>query len=612
MSSIEFLKKAADAYYNKQPIISDAEYDELYDKLKLQFPNNEFFNQVGAPVDGSPFEKVKLPILMSSLNKIKDEDMLNEFLNKRKHIQYCITEKLDGISVLLIYKDGVFIQAITRGDGIIGEDITRNVNLIPFPKHISGYYGIGYIRGEIICERDKFKKYFSGYKNPRNTASGTIKSQHDASACRHLDIYAYHLYNKGDYRSNQLAYLSDFGFKIPNFNLLGGNRIQEYYMSIDRDILNYDIDGLVIEPNDTNLIGDVIGRGPENAVAYKFACDVREVTITDLVWQMGKTGRATPVAIFESVILAGASVQRATLNNLDFIEEKEMESGFKLGIGSKIEVRRSNDVIPEILTLLSDGIPQKAIICPECGHNLNRDGAYLVCNNDECPAQVAGIIHSWLIKIGVKEWGKKTIYNMVDQGMINEPADLYDLTYEVLSNVELGGRVIGSSAEIMLQKLNEKKELPLHVFVGSLGIPMCSRSIVKLIVDAGYDTLEKLLNVTADQLRDIAGFGEIRAQQFEYGLKNKKNWLDNLLSCGIIISKAKEGNLKGKSFCLSGFRDANLSEKIENLGGNIKSSVTKDLFCLIVKDKNDNSSKIEKARKQGTKIVQFDELEEIL
>jgi DNA ligase (NAD+) len=240
------------------------------------------------------------------------------------------------------------------------------------------------------------------------------------------------------------------------------------------------------------------------------------------------------------------------------------------------------------------------------------DGEYLVCPNVDCPAQISGSIKIWVTKLGLKGWGSSIIDTLCDQGVINDAADLYELDQGLLEDIQMDGRKVGATAGIILNELHSKKTISLHVFVGSLGIPLCGRSTAKTIVDAGYDTLEKFLDMTATQIASIPGMGQGRAQSLYQGLRDKRDVINRLLQNGVVIQPPAQGFLKGLSVCMTGFRDADMARAIEAAGGTIKDSVSKDLAILVAKDPKSTSGKPQKARKYGVEIIGVEEMWERL
>lgn len=253
--------------------------------------------------------------------------------------------------------------------------------------------------------------------------------------------------------------------------------------------------------------------------------------------------------------------------------------------------------------------------CPECNSVLKMDGEYLICTNSfDCPAQISGCIKQWITKLGIKEWGNSAIEALCESGLVEDPSDLYNLSYDELSSLQMSGRVVGRKAEVMLENLHAKKELPLYMFIGSLNIPMNSRSMCKIVQEAGYDSLEKMENATVRELALVHRMGEIKAEKFVEGIKGKKEIIERLLDGGITIKglENKEGIMNGKTVCMTGFRDADMTAAIEDAGGIVKSSVVTGLDYLVVKDMSKNSGKMQKASAQGTTLISIEDMWDLL
>ena len=625
------IKAARDAYYNGTPILSDAAYDAMEDELRKLDPGHPILKQIGAsaPV-ASGWAKVRHGQRMSSLNKAQTIDDLQAWWDSCGKPPVFVTEKLDGISISLRYEQGVMVQALTRGDGETGEDITRNVLLMKgFPKQMNSGF-TAYVRGEIVCKKSDFAAHFPGESNPRNTASGTAKRQSDPEKCKHLTIIAYQLLHDSgalSTKAGEIDALARLGFTVPWFGygstLAYVEGVYETYVDVTRDSLDYDIDGLVVEVNVTSsreTLGDLNNR-PKGAIALKFPHDAKQTTLRDIQWQVGNSGRITPVAIFDTVNLAGANVSKASLHNIDYIESLVNEHNTShLAVGDSVLVSRRNDVIPYVEGLLVPDTTGKILtvptVCPDCGSDLERDGAYLVCPNGlACPAQVAGAVKRWVKKLGVLDWGDTVIDALCEQGLVTSPADLYTLQDDVLSEVQLSGRKVGSTATKMLDNLHaaDKKELPLHVIVGSIGIPLIGRSMAKTIANAGFDTLDKMTKATEAQIAAIPGVGTTKAASFVKGMDTGLALLCALLGNGIKVAKpAANGPLKGKSVCMTGFRDAGMVSAIEAQGGTVKSGVSKGLDYLVAADPTSTSGKAQKAHQYGTKIIGIDEMNKLL
>ena len=628
MSNISLLEdtltEARDAYYNGTPTMSDEKFDRLEDQLRLLDPTNAFFTKVGAPVSSGAWKKVKHVIPMGSQNKAQNkEDMAAWHGSVAKDNDLIVMDKLDGISISLRYdKKGFLSQAVTRGDGVEGEDITRNVKLMGLPTKI--WLGDVWVRGEIVCKKSDFASHFQGESNPRNTASGTAKRQSDASKCKHLTVIAFEILgNSGNYSSKEeeLTVLEKQGFTVPKYNLHKGDTLADTFSDYDeyldylRDDLDYEIDGLIVRINDNDewaAAGEKNHR-PAGSIAFKFPHDAKETKLTDIVWQVGKSGRITPVAEFNVVNLAGANVRRASLHNVSNIKALASQKGKQvLAYGDIITVSRRNDVIPYVESVVENNdvngsrfdVPDE---CPCCSQKLETVGEYLVCHNDTgCDAQVAGSIKRWVNKVGILQWGNTIIDHLVEEGLVESIPDLYELDDAMLAGEVMNGRKVGSTSSAMLANLHAKKELPLHVFIGSLGIDLWGRSMVKKLVDHGYD-LPKMMVATVDEIAKLPQMGDTKAMAFVKGLQGRKVLITEIQRY-VTIKAPSTGPMKGMTVCMTGFRDADMHSAIEESGGTIKSSVSKGLHYLVLKDINSTSSKAKKAKAQGTQCIDIEHM----
>lgn len=678
-SLVDRIEKARRTYYNGtgELTLSDAAYDAIEDELRTLDPNHPVLAKVGAPAPSSgAWVKVKHRIPMSSLNKAQVEADMDSWFGACGVLaggaRLTIMDKLDGLSVALRYEKRRLVQALTRGDGSIGEDITRNVLLMkgalkmlpptlggaPTPDEVD-------VRGEIVCLRSDFATHFRGESNPRNTASGTAKRQSDPSKCAHLTIIAYQLLPNGVAMANkqaELVNLQDMGFKTPlwtsTFLPSGVMSTYQDYVTARRASLDYEIDGLVIDIDDLNhreALGDLNGR-PKGSIAFKFPHEAKPTTLRAIRWQVGNSGRITPVAEFDTVPLAGANVSQASLHNLSNIAEivDQARPGQTLLLtGDQIVVSRRNDVIPYVESVIGGGTTPLDVPthCPSCSGPLTRDGEYLVCRSEECPAQATGSLKRWCKKIGVLHVGDTLIEAMVDAfpfiltdsefearfgvtklGYMKLPlaeqevikatpmdiADLYTLDVDAVANMDIGGRRVGGTADKAITNLMAKMTLPLHILVGSVGIPQIGRDGAKTIIDAGYNSLSLMLKAkvssplpqangtTLPAVANIPGVGDTKARAFVDGFLAKAGLISKLLGNGIQI-QAVSGALVGMSFCLTGFRDQALSDAIEKVGGTMKSSVSKGLTYLIAQDPTSTSGKAQQARKYGTRVIGIDE-----
>jgi len=347
-----------DAYYNgPSPLVSDAVFDAAEDELRTLDPQNVYFQKIGAPNPvGGAWPKVQHSIPMGSLNKCQTSDDLKAW---RPNQPVCITHKLDGASVSLKYLNGKMVQALTRGDGDIGEDITRNVLLMQGVVRQLPLAGTVYVRGEIIIRKSDFAQHFKGESNPRNSAVGTAKRQSDFDKCKHLTVVAYQFLQDGvssKSKDLEIELLENYGFVTPPkyicVTLAGIQAVYDAYVAGKRDALDWEIDGLVLDVNDRDTreaMGDHNQR-PKGSIAFKFPHEEKITTLLSIDWQVGKSGRITPVAIFQDVVLGGRTVNRASLAGVRQVE------GLKLSKGCQIMVSLRNDVIPRVESNVTEGI----------------------------------------------------------------------------------------------------------------------------------------------------------------------------------------------------------------------------------------------------------------
>ena len=652
---VEQLEQANDAYYNGDPLMADAEFDALEDELRQLDPKNAFFKRVGAKAGTTKFKKVKHGAPMGSLNKVQTPDEFDKWaddmdakLDKAERAgdlddasrTLLVSEKLDGISISLKYEGGKLVQAVTRNDGVTGDDITRNVLLMEGAVEKARDL-TGYVRGEIIVRKSVLAKHFPGYKNPRNTAAGTAKRESDPAPCKHLEILCYQVIStKHDIPTKTVEFklLENLGFLTPYWETCDGEqpeqevqKVYDRYVAKDRAALDYDIDGLVIE-YDSLAIMEHLGEHdmrPKGARAFKFPHEEQPTRLREIVWQVGNSGRVTPVAYFDSVTLAGASVSQASLHNVDNIGRlaEKCPQGL-LGLGDKILVSRRNDVIPCVEKVIKASQNARYLApkeCPSCGTKLRKssgrktakddDGAYLLCPNEKgCGAQQSGAIKRWVKKLDIKDWGETLIEAICANGMVKTISDLYGLTPDELEGVTLSGKRVGTStAKKVVKNLHAKKELRIADFVGSLGIDLWGRSMTQFLVDADYDTLEKMEDLTVAQIAAVPGVGQTKAEAFVDGFGRRKKLIDDLLAAGVTVKKpVVGGKMSGMVFCFTGVRDPEFEGEIQEAGGQIKGSVGKGVTHLVAKDPKSTSGKAKKARAQGTQVLSLEAAKALL
>jgi DNA ligase (NAD+) len=613
----DLITRARHDYYNGTPKTADEVFDAWRDELAELEADNPAVTAVGAP-PVSAWPKVSHCIPMGSLNKVNTLDEILVWIKgvtraDQRYEPLMVSEKLDGISIHVRYEKGKLVQALTRGDGSLGEDITVNVLKMQgiqakLPERFTGS-----LRGEIVLHRDVLAAKFPDKTSARNTAAGTSK-RFDGEGCQHLNVYFYRIADGLELPSisEMFEKLAAWGLKTPNWFLTamtpGIKTPQDLWMEYQqgkRDALLYDIDGLVVEVNDLahQLTLGEESNCPKGAVAYKFAPITRETILRKIEWQVGSIGRITPVAVFDSVHLIGANVTNASLYNQRYIQD------LKLDIGAKILVARANDVIPRVVSVISGtgSVAMPPATCPSCGEPTTWEGEYLVCaNKSGCAAHAAGRIKQWIGEQGILEWGDTLIEKLVSSGLVNNVADLYRLTQEQVERLD---RMGPRSAEVVLASLNASKEFPLERFLGGLSIPNCATSTIRFAMDAGLDTLEKIRTASPSDLMQVDGFGQVKADALASWLKANAAMVDDLLT--VIRVKGKiEGALTGKSVCFTGAmkrKRAELETLVVNSGGVVKSSVGKGLTFLVISDPNSTSSKATAARKHGTRCISEEE-----
>lgn len=621
-------------YYNGEAEISDAQYDALEDSLQELAPEHPLLTQVGADPDSGNWDKIRHKMPMTSLNKVNDPAELRDWKENAcseaslyppfEEDLFYWSEKLDGISIALYYEEGTLKHAVTRGDGEVGEDILANVVLMDgcireFDRDLTGG-----IRGEIVLPFDLYEEHLSNYSNPRNAASGIarLEDRKEAHKCRHLSVRAYncHLENGPNLKTEfeKFTFLEDLGFRTPSH---GGpfpiDKIAELYEKYEDELrgeLNYDIDGLVVKFNEIEHYENAGLRGgkPHGAIATKFASETAITTLREIKWQVGNTGRITPVGVFDPVDLFGAEVEKASLYNCSEIERLD------LNVGDEILVERANDVIPKILEVTEKNsevtvdIPEE---CPECGSDdLSWDGEYLVCDSMECPAQTAGKLKAWIDALGILDWGDFILNKLVEEGMVESPADLYELQPEEMASLkDKGDKKLGmKTANKLTDKLHSNKEMLLEDFLGGLRIPMCRQKTFQMLIEAGHDSLEDILSLSKRELKKVDGIGDKKAKMLREGLSNHESLIEDLLE-HIEIEEAS-GGLEGKNICITGSLSKTRSEvkqDIKEAGGTYK-GMSKKVDYLVSADPNSGSSKLNKADKYDIPVISEDELYDMM
>ena len=601
---------ARNDYYNTgNCLIADDVYDLWLSQLSKLDPENILLSQVGAePV--SEWVKEQLPIQMLSLDKAQNEEQFMDWYNKYKQYPLCVSDKLDGISILCEYNNGKFIKAITRGGSNgIGENISSNViKMIGVSKQLPIDF-TGYIRGEIVLTKENHKKYFADYSNPRNAASG-IARRYDGEGAEYLSVYFYNVFSdmKFDSQSEIFLFISNkLELQIPNYAIFikveeAINFWQTFKEKFEED-LPYIIDGLVCSYSDIayqNSLGNT-SHHPRGAIAMKFPPELKETKLIDVIWQSGNSNRITPVAVLEPVSIAGTTVQRASLHNCSNIK--------RLGatLGATVIISKRNEIIPFVEEVLQK--TDKEIIipvnCPSCNALTEMSGEYLICPNiSACPAQKSGRILNWVKALNLLEWGTVLGNNVVEYGGVQTIVDLYKLTVEDLEKLPRMGK---KSATRAYDILHSNKTIKLENFFGGLSLPMIGETIVKLIMAAGYDSVDKIMAMSVNDFENISGIGPIKAKTLYKGLRENEVIIKQLLEVGIMIKEqetAVGGKFDGMTFVFTGTMQHVREELIEMVnanGGTVKNSVGKSLSYLVCED--ETTTKYKKAVQFGVKII---------
>ena len=602
--------EARAAYYNGNPIMPDAEYDRLETQLRNKDPENPILKTVGAPVpEKSAWTKVRHLINMGSLNKVNLPEEFDNWHKKCGSAKQLLTnEKLDGISISLKYDNGNLIQALTRGDGSIGEDITRNAKKFKGVPHKLNEDFTGHIRGEVLLFHTDWKQYVPEMANPRNAASGIAK-RIDGNQSECLTVIAYTIEGK-DFKTEDAAleYMKSLGFNIPNYtvgDISHAKKQWQQYMDKTRKELDYDIDGLVIRINDRAqqfTLGEENHR-PKGAIAFKFEPPEAITVVNNIICQVGDTGRITPVAEF-GVVDLGVDVKRASLHNFSLVTQ------LGINIGADIIVERANDVIPyvkQVTKKCGDPFPPPGK-CPACGTKTKFIGEYLICPNKKtCPPQVIGRLNKWIKELGILEWGESILTKLIEAGKVSDVADIYTLKATDITSLDRMGE---KGAKNLLDELDKYRTIALENFIGGLCIEGVATSSARAIIDAGHDTLDKILGLSVNELEAIPGFGEKKAQAFHDGLIENADRIEDIIKAGVKIKDRVKGSLTGKSFAFTGSANtprALLQKMVEDAGGVVKKTVGAGLSYLVIADVSSTSSKAQAARKLGTTLISEDD-----
>lgn len=630
----KLIQKYQTSYYNGEGEISDEEFDRLWDELKSLDPKNKILNKIGA--DSGNFEKAAHVMPMGSQEKAATPEQFLSWAQKHIYPEYLVEYKLDGASLELQYENGKLKKAVTRGDGTIGDDITQNAKSIKGIPHTLFVNGVlvdftGGIRGEVIMTHEVHKKYFSDKANCRNAANGLMKRK-DAVGCEYLQLIAYDALSLNDFKpfSNEvekIEWLNSIGFITSPLKICKTpEEVIDYRASVMeiRKSIEYDIDGLVIKEKMIN-IEDAKRNRPDHQIAFKFSLEEAISIVKEIEWsESGAT--YTPVAIFEPVELAGTTVQRASLANPDTLRALDVK------IGSHVVVVKRGEIIPKIERVLhSENFAElKPIIfpktCKACGTNLMDTGSRLYCPNKNCRKRILHRILKWIECIDIRDFGEALVYSLFNDGVINSIFDIYKLTVDKLVpyfvNEETQEKVtkgekVSLGAQKVFNSIQSHRNVRLSSFVAGFDIEGIGETMIDKIIEAGFNSLDKLFNASEEDFENVYMFAEITAKNLKEGLVENEQEMKTLVENNIInIQSIASGKLVGMSFCFTGelntMKRQDAQMLVKNNGGTIKSSITKDLTYLVTNDTTSGSSKNVKAQKLGIKIITENQLLELI
>ncbi len=642
-------------YVESSPQLSDYDYDMMMKDLQeLESQHPEFFDpnsptqRVGSDIN-KEFEQVKHTYDMLSLSNTYNEGELRDFDQRVKKLIsedpiYVCELKFDGTAIGLTYKNGIFQQAVTRGDGVFGDNVSSNVRTIKsiplklkgndFPKEFE-------IRGEIFMSKKVFaelneKRVSAGeaaYINPRNTASGSLKIQNSAEvAKRKLDCYLYYMLGENlpsNSHFENLQKAKQWGFKISEHGKIAKSidEVLEFinYWEKERENLPYDIDGIVIKVDSLSKQKQLgfTAKSPRWAISYKFLAERVVTKLLSIDYQVGRTGAITPVANLEPVFIAGTTVKRASLHNADQIELLDIR------VGDMVFVEKGGEIIPKVVAVDTEARTEASqkvkyiTECPECGSSLVREEgeAKHYCPNEyACPPQIKGKIEHFISRkaMNIEGLGTETIDLLFEQGLLKDISDLYELKKEQLMPLERMGE---KSAENIIKGVEESKTIPFHRLLFALGIRYVGATVAKKLT-MGFGNIDALANATVEQLVEIDEIGERIAESVlaYFRLERNRSLIEKLKQFGLdfISKESEEGKtdkLKGLSIVISGvferFSRDELKEMITKNGGKNSGSISKKTDYLLAGDKM-GPSKLEKANKLGVKIISEDEFLEMI
>lgn len=627
---IDLLNKASMLYYQKStPMMTDYEYDKLYDELvSLEKETNMVFSNSPTinvePTVSTELEKTTHPHPMLSLSKTKNPDDLVSFIGNKEGL---LSWKLDGLTIVLTYENGKLVSGVTRGNGVVGEVVTENVKKFKNIPLSINYTGRLVLRGEAIIKYSDFEKMNvdSEYKNPRNLCSGSVR-QLDSSvtAERNVNCIIFALIEASselsNYKDKNFEWLRSLGFETVEYVKVDKNNLKDEVLNYKEKIKTYDIpsDGLVLTFNDIEY-GNNLGstaKYPKHSIAFKWQDETAKTILREVDWMASRTGLINPVAVFDPVELEGTIVSRASLHNISILRE------LKIGLNDEVEVYKANMIIPQIANNITCSnnlvIPDK---CPVCNHKTeivtNNDITYLYCPNEFCFAKFMKRLSLFVSRnaMNIDGISEAILSRLINENMVKTYADLYNLSIykDKIINFDGFGE---KSYNNLIESIEKSRKVKLANFIYSLGIPDIGLSRAKLICNKFNNDIDVISNLSYDKLSGIVGVGDVIAKEWIDTFKNPDFISEyNKIKKEIILidNVNNKTTLKDKTFVITGsvnnFKNRDeLIEYIESLGGKVVKAISNNVDFLINNDITSTSSKNTKAKELGIKIISEDDL----
>tara|TARA_R110000868_G_scaffold100128_5_gene275426 strand:- start:24295 stop:26178 length:1884 start_codon:yes stop_codon:yes gene_type:complete len=604
-------------YYQGRPEISDSEFDALEEALRAIDPGSNVLQVVGATP--GPGKKVAHHHKMLSLNKVYDLVELSKWRDGHELIS---TYKIDGVSCSLIYEEGKFILAKTRGDGSFGEDITAKAKWIAnIPTNLFMTTIKAEVRGEIYCSEENFYELAKemaelGLEKPtsqRNIVAGLIGRKDHISLARYLNFQAFEIITDDLRFSKEIEkfqFLKKSEFEIPDAQLHKTDKTIAATIESAREFMasgDYQIDGLVFTYNDINKhheLGET-SHHPRYKMAFKYRGESKNTTVDGFEWGVSRNGILTPVALVAPVELSGAEIRRVTLHNFGVVEQNNIK------IGDEIEIIRSGEVIPKFLSVVKStgGNFTYPKTCPSCHQKTSIETIRLLCTNEQCPAQVKEGILNYIKAVGIDDLSTKRLEEMMRVGLVKSIPDLYDLSIDHLLTLD---KTKEKLAQKIYREIQKSKETTLVKFLAALGLQGGAFNKCEKIVHAGYDSLAKIKKLTQIQLEEIDGFAQKSAEDLHRSLQSKIEVIKQLESKGFKFESVvvEDNPIKGKKICITGSlsqKRSVIEEKIRSLGGVVTSSVGKTTDYLLTNDQTPSSSKYKKAIDLNINVISEEE-----